>query len=71
MSAGQLLCSGLFSSDPLSTWLSAVALLHTVVNNTTQKEQLLRVQLATGIGSAPVSLMQQCSTIMSQVELYV
>jgi len=66
VSAGQLLCAGLFSQDPLSTWFAAVALLHAIVYNPTQKEQLLRVQLATNLGNPPVSLIQQCTNILSQ-----
>ncbi|CAL1545849.1 unnamed protein product [Lymnaea stagnalis] len=66
ITAGQLLCGGLFSSDPLSNWFAAVALLHAIVENSTQKEQLLRVQLATSLGSPPVSLLQQCCNMLSQ-----
>ncbi|XP_069124785.1 general vesicular transport factor p115-like isoform X2 [Argopecten irradians] len=66
ISAGQLLCGGLFSSDCLSNWFAAVALLHAIMENPTQKEQLLRVQLATSLGSPPVSLLQQCCNILSQ-----
>jgi len=69
VSAGQLLCSGLFSSDGLSTWFASVALLHAIVENSTQKEQLLRVQLATSLGHPPVSLLQQCTNILTQVTL--
>ena len=67
ITAGQLLCGGLFSADSLSTWFAAVALLHAIVDNSTQKEQLLRVQLATSLGNPPVSLLQQCSNILAQV----
>ncbi|OWF47972.1 General vesicular transport factor p115 [Mizuhopecten yessoensis] len=66
ISAGQLLCGGLFSADCLSNWFAAVALLHAIMENSTQKEQLLRVQLATSLGSPPVSLLQQCCNILSQ-----
>lgn len=66
ITAGQLLCGGLFSSDPLSTWFAAVALLHAIFDNVKQKEQLLRVQLATSLGNPPVSLLQQCSNILAQ-----
>uniref|UniRef100_A0A0B6ZP45 General vesicular transport factor p115 n=1 Tax=Arion vulgaris TaxID=1028688 RepID=A0A0B6ZP45_9EUPU len=66
ITAGQLLCGGLFSADPLSNWFAAVALLHAIVENPTQKEQLLRVQLATSLGSPPVSLLQQCCNMLSQ-----
>ena len=67
VSSGQLLCGGLFSADSLSTWFAAVALLHSIVDNTAQKEQLLRVQLATSVGNPPVSLLQQCTNILAQV----
>ena len=67
VSTGQLLCGGLFSTDPLSTWFAAVALLHSITDNSTQKEQLLRVQLATSLGNPPVSLLQQCTNILAQV----
>ncbi|XP_048855730.1 general vesicular transport factor p115 isoform X2 [Brienomyrus brachyistius] len=66
ISAGQLLCGGLFSSDSLSNWCAAVALAHALQDNPTQKEQLLRVQLATSLGNPPVSLLQQCTNILSQ-----
>ncbi|XP_030046522.1 general vesicular transport factor p115 isoform X4 [Microcaecilia unicolor] len=66
VSAGQLLCGGLFSVDSLSNWCAAVALAHALQGNATQKEQLLRVQLATSIGNPPVSLLQQCTNILSQ-----
>ena len=67
ITAGQLLCGGLFSTDSLSNWFAAVALLHAVVDNPSQKEQLLRVQLATSIGNPPISLLQQCCNILAQV----
>ncbi|KAK2560279.1 General vesicular transport factor p115 [Acropora cervicornis] len=66
VSAGQLLCAGLFSPDPLSNWCAAVALSHCLKGNQTQKEQLLRVQLATSVGNPPVSLLQQCTNMLSQ-----
>ncbi|XP_056424207.1 general vesicular transport factor p115 isoform X1 [Hyla sarda] len=66
LSAGQLLCGGLFSTDSLSNWCAAVALAHALLENATQKEQLLRVQLATSIGNPPVSLLQQCTNILAQ-----
>ena len=37
ISSGQLLCGGLFSGDPVSTWLCAVALTHALKDNTDQK----------------------------------
>ncbi|NWU88398.1 USO1 factor, partial [Upupa epops] len=66
VSAGQLLCGGLFSTDSLSNWCAAVALAHALQENASLKEQLLRVQLATSIGNPPVSLLQQCTNILSQ-----
>ncbi len=67
ISAGQLLCGGLFSPDSLSSWFAAVAMLHSIQDNAAQKEQLLRVQLATSLGNPPVSLLQQCCNILAQV----
>ncbi|XP_069699958.1 general vesicular transport factor p115 isoform X3 [Periplaneta americana] len=67
LTTGQLLCGGLFSGDALSNWFSAVALSHALVENPVQKEQLLRVLLATNIGSPPVSLLHQCTMLLQQV----
>ncbi|KAK9708783.1 Uso1 / p115 like vesicle tethering protein, head region [Popillia japonica] len=66
LTTGQLLCSGLFSSDSLSIWFSAVALSHTLIENPAQKEQLLRVFIATNVGVQPVSLLHQCATYFQQ-----
>ncbi|CAH0564036.1 unnamed protein product [Brassicogethes aeneus] len=64
LTTGQLLCSGIFSADPLSNWFSAVALSHTLLENPAQKEQLLRVLLATNLGAQPVSLLHQCAVYL-------
>lgn len=66
LTTGQLLCGGLFNTDAISNWFSAVALSHTLIENPAQKEQLLRVLLATNLGSPPVSLLQQCTTFLQQ-----
>lgn len=68
LTTGQLLCGGLFSLDPLSNWFSAVALSHALIDNATQKENMLRSLLATASGnqSMPVSLMQQCINLLQQ-----
>ncbi|KAJ0174863.1 hypothetical protein K1T71_009971 [Dendrolimus kikuchii] len=66
LTSGQLLCGGLFSSDVLSNWFSAVALMHGLIENPGQKEQLLRVLLATNIGSSPISLLHQCTLLLQQ-----
>ncbi|KAG5863575.1 hypothetical protein JTB14_030078 [Gonioctena quinquepunctata] len=64
LTTGQLLCSGLFSNDHLSNWFSAVALSHCLIDNPAQKEQLLRVLLATNLGAQPVSLLHQCGVFL-------
>lgn len=69
-SAGQLLCGGLFSQDPLTAWFSAVALFHSVHHNQTLKESLLQVHMAPTAGGDPVTLLQQCFRLMSQVSFF-
>lgn len=64
LTTGQLLCSGLFSNDCLSNWFASVALAHTLIENPAQKEQLLRVLLATNLGAQPVSLLHQCAVFL-------
>nr|CAH8874914.1 unnamed protein product [Trichobilharzia regenti] len=59
VSAGQLLCGGLFANDS-STWFSAIALLHCIHDNVQLKEELLRVHLTPSEGAAPVTLFHQC-----------
>lgn len=66
LSSGQLICGGLFNNDFVSNWFSAVALMHGVLGNVQQKEQLLRVLLATSPGGDPVSLLAQCTTTLQQ-----
>lgn len=66
LTTGQLLCGGMFNTDGVSNWFSSVALSHTLIENPAQKEQLLRVLLATNLGSPPVSLLQQCTTFLQQ-----
>ncbi|CAL7948117.1 unnamed protein product [Xylocopa violacea] len=66
LTTGQLLCGGLFSTDSLSNWFSAVALSYALIDDNMQKEQLLRVLLATNIGKPPVTLMQQCVILLQQ-----
>lgn len=64
LTIGQLLCGGLFSLDALSNWFSLVSLMHGLIGNVAQKQQLLRVLLATSPGSEPISLLQQCTTLL-------
>ncbi|CAH8653245.1 unnamed protein product [Heterobilharzia americana] len=59
VSAGQLLCGGLFSNDS-STWFCAIALLHCIHDNVRLKEELLRVHLTPNEGVGPVTLFHQC-----------
>lgn len=65
LTVGQLLCGGLFSTDALANWFSLVSLMHGLIDNISQKEQLLRVLLAAS-GSQPISLLQQISTLLQQ-----
>ena len=66
LTSGQLLCGGLFSTDAVSNWFSAVSLLYALIDNNVQKEQLLRSLLATSTGSKPISLLQQCFNLLQQ-----
>ncbi|XP_012271153.1 general vesicular transport factor p115 [Orussus abietinus] len=66
LTTGQLLCTGLLSTDSLSNWFSAVALSHALICNITQKELLLRVLLATNTNKPPVTLMEKCVTLLQQ-----
>lgn len=61
---GQLLCGGLFSSDKLSNWFSAVGVAHGLMDQEGIKQDLLRVQLSTASSNMPVSLMHQCMAII-------
>ena len=63
MSAGQLLCGGLFSPDRLSNWFSATALAHGLTDQENIKLELLRVQLSTAGGNVPVSFLAQVCNI--------
>ena len=66
LTSGQLLCGGLFSPEPLSNWFASVSLMHGLIENPVQREQLLRVLLATSMESKPVSLLQQCTHLLQQ-----
>lgn len=66
LTTGQLLCGGLFSNDTLANWFSSVSLMHGLIENPAEKQQLLRVLLATSVGSAPVSLLQQSIILLQQ-----
>ena len=61
VSAGQVLCAGLFGAEALSNWMTAVALSGAL--NSLLKPQLLRVQLSMQ-GKGQVTLLQQCSSIL-------
>ena len=63
VTSGQLLCRGLFSRDSVSNWLCSVALSYAL--NDTLREKLLRVQLATSIGHAPVTLIQHAVSVLT------
>lgn len=66
LTAGQLLCSGLFSSDPLSHWFCCVGLSHGLADNPAQKEALLKVLLSPRPGESPVSLLQQSVLLLQE-----
>lgn len=66
VNVGQLLCSGLFSQDSISQWFVTVALSHLLIDNKAQKEQLLRVQLATDVNSTPIPLFTSCCTLLQE-----
>lgn len=66
VTTGQLLCGGLFSNDSLSSWFAAVALSHTLIENPAQRENLLRVLLATNLSGQPVTLLHQCAAFLQQ-----
>lgn len=59
-----MLFSGFFGRDSTARWLSCIALSHGVAGNSQQKEQLLRVQVTTGVGNPSISLLQQCSNTL-------
>ena len=60
---GQILIAGLFGSDPLSNWCTAVAISNAL--NDGLKPQLLRVQLSMQ-GGSQVTLLQQITMFLSQ-----
>jgi hypothetical protein len=64
VTAGQLLCGGLFSPDKLSNWFSSTALAHGLMDQENIKLELLRVQLSTAGGNQPVSFLVQCCNIV-------
>lgn len=66
ISTGQLLCAGLFSTDVVSNWFSAVALAHSLIDNPVQKEQMLKVMLTPSSGSPPVSLLAQVTNLLQK-----
>ena len=62
ITAGQLLCGGLFSNDGVSNWLSAVALAHGMMDQEALKTELLKVQVA--------SIKDSGGKCISQVKLH-
>lgn len=62
ISSGQVLIAGLFGSDPLSNWCTAIALANSL--NDALKPQLLRVQLSMQ-GKGQVTLLQQITMFLS------
>ena len=63
ITAGQVLCAGLFGNDPFSNWSTATAIACSL--NAALKPQLLRVQLSMS-GRGQVTLLQQITTLLSE-----
>lgn len=63
ITAGQVLCAGLFGSDPFSNWSTATAIACSL--NAGLKPQLLRVQLSMS-GRGQVTLLQQITALLSE-----
>ena len=63
ITAGQVLCAGLFGNDPFSNWSTAVGIACSL--NAALKPQLLRVQLSMS-GRGQVTLLQQITTLLSE-----
>ncbi|CAH0395878.1 unnamed protein product [Bemisia tabaci] len=66
VTAGQLLCGGLFSHDVLSHWLSSVALSHALIENPAAKESMLRVLLTPVSSHTPLSLLHHITLLLQQ-----
>ncbi|XP_044758841.1 general vesicular transport factor p115 [Coccinella septempunctata] len=66
VTTGQLLCGGLFSNDSLSNWFSSISLSHCLIDNPAQKEQLLRVMIATNLGAQAIGLLHQSVVYLQQ-----
>ncbi|GAB6028493.1 hypothetical protein CHUAL_002646 [Chamberlinius hualienensis] len=66
VTAGHLLCLGLINPSSLTNWFVSVALMHSLVDSSNQKEHLLRVQLVTPSGNTPIFLMQQITNMLMQ-----
>ena len=63
ITAGQVLCAGLFGSDAFSNWSTATGIACSL--NSSLKPQLLRVQLSMS-GRGQVTLMQQITALLSE-----
>ena len=63
ITAGQVLCAGLFGSDTFSNWSTATAIACSL--NSSLKPQLLRVQLSMS-GRGQVTLLQQITALLSE-----
>jgi len=67
VTAGQLICSGLFSKDTSVNWFSSITLSHVLLGSLNQKLALLKVQLLTKPGHPPVSLLTHILSSLQQV----
>lgn len=64
LTVGQLLCGGLISTEPLTSWLSANAIMHVLIEEQLPKEQLLRVLLAKTDNNLSTSLLEKCGELL-------
>ncbi|CAL4070066.1 unnamed protein product, partial [Meganyctiphanes norvegica] len=63
VTAGQLLCGGLFAPDPVSNWFSSVALSHALLDNVPQKRCGFKGQFFSA-GVATIKVMEKKSHVL-------
>ncbi|OXA56669.1 general vesicular transport factor p115 [Folsomia candida] len=66
VTSGQLLCTGLFSRELTNNWFSAISLSHALLDSPTQRENLLKVQLATKANTPASTLMNHLILVLQQ-----
>lgn len=66
VTAGQLLCGGLLSREMTNNWFASICLSHTLLDNVSLKDNLLKVQLAIKANSPHTTLMNHVILILQQ-----